>query len=58
MMGALADIQRRGEVMVESVERQRLVLQQLELEAEQAERSRETAEREAAALQERIVTDV
>ena len=44
MMGALAEIQRKGDSMLAGIRRQREVLDMLERKAEQAERRREQAE--------------
>jgi hypothetical protein len=44
MMGALAEIQRKGDNMLAGIKRQREVLDMLESKAEQAERRREQAE--------------
>jgi peptidoglycan hydrolase CwlO-like protein len=44
MMGALAEIQRKGDNMLAGIRRQREVLDMLERKAEQAERRREQAE--------------
>jgi peptidoglycan hydrolase CwlO-like protein len=44
MMGALAEIQRKGDTMLAGIRRQREVLDHLEKQAEQADRRREQAE--------------
>ena len=44
MMGALAEIQRKGDTMLSGIRRQREVLEDLERKAEQADRRREQAE--------------
>ena len=44
MMGALAEIQRKGDSMLAGIRRQREVLDMLERKAEQAERRRDEAE--------------
>ena len=44
MMGALAEIQRKGDTMLTGIKRQREVLEDLERKAEQAESRREQAE--------------
>ena len=44
MMGALQEIQRKGDNMLASIKRQREVLERLERKAELAERKREEAE--------------
>ena len=44
MMGALAEIQRKGDNMLAGIRRQREVLDMLERKAEQADRRREQAE--------------
>ena len=44
MMGALAEIQRKGDTMLTGIKRQGEVLEDLERKAEQAERRREKAE--------------
>ena len=44
MMGALAEIQRKGDTMLAGIKRQREVLDNLERQAEQADRRREQSE--------------
>jgi hypothetical protein len=44
MMGALAEIQRKGDTMLAGIRRQREVLEELERKAEQADRRREQSE--------------
>ena len=51
MMGALAEIQRKGDSMLAGIRRQREVLDMLERKAEQAERRREQAEHLARQLE-------
>jgi hypothetical protein len=52
MMGALAEIQRKGDNMLAGIRRQREVLDMLEMKAEQAERRREQAEVQARQMEE------
>ena len=53
-MGALVEIQRKGDSMLEGIRRQREVLEQLERKAEQAERRRAEAELLATEMEEKM----